>query len=96
MRTCGKRKGDKVFGLIDYWSGRLFAHAQTERCSSATDTAFLATVLEQTTGPLIVLHDGASYHTAAATTAFFADHAERLAIYPLPSYAPDYNPIEHL
>ena len=45
MRTCGKRKGAKVFGLIDYGSGRLFAQAQTERFSSATYTAFLALVL---------------------------------------------------
>jgi hypothetical protein len=96
VRTCGKRKGDKVFGLIDYWSGRLFAHAQTERFSSATSTAFLTLVLEQTSGPLIVLQDGASYHTAAATKEFIAAHAERLSVYQLPSYSPDYNPIEHL
>jgi hypothetical protein len=73
-----------------------FVHAQTERFSSATYTAFLATVLEQTTGPIIVLQDAASYHTAAATKAFFAEHAERFTVYQLPSYSPDYNPIEHL
>ena len=96
VRTCGRRKGDKVFGLIDYGSGRLFAHAQAERFSSATYTAFLATVLEQTAGPIIVLQDGASYHTAVATKAFFTAHADRLTVYQLPSYSPDYNPIEHL
>ena len=96
VRTCGKRKAQKVFGLIDYWSGRLFAHAQTERLTSATYTAFLASVLDQTTGPLILLQDGASYHRAAATQEFFAAHAERLTVYQLPSYSPDYNPIEHL
>lgn len=95
VHTCGKRKGDKVFGLIDYGSGRLFAHAQTGRFSSATYTAFLTTVLEQTTGPIIVLQDGASYHTALTTKAFFAAHADRLRADQLPSYSPDYNPIEH-
>lgn len=96
VRTCGKRKGDKVFGLIDYGSGQLFAHAQTERFTSATYTAFLSRVLEQTTGPIIVLQDGASYHTARKTKEFFAAHADRLRVYQLPSYSPDYNPIEHL
>jgi transposase len=96
VRTCGKRKGDKVFGLIDYGSGRLFAHAQTERFTSATYTAFLLQVLEQTSGPIILLQDGASYHTAITTKEFFAAHADRLHVYQLPSYSPDYNPIEHL
>jgi hypothetical protein len=44
----------------------------------------------------MVVHDGASYHKAAATTAFVAQHAERLSVHPLPAYSPDYNPIEHL
>jgi len=46
--TCGKRKADKVFGLIDYFTGRLFSHGQTERFTAATYGAFLTTVLEQT------------------------------------------------
>ncbi len=94
--TCGKRKAYKVFGLIDYFSGRLFAQGQTARFSGATYTAFLATVLAQTTQPLILIQDGARYHTSADARAFFAQHAARLSVYQLPSYAPDYNPIEHL
>jgi len=34
--TCGKRKAYKVFGLIDYFTGRLFSHGQTERFTAAT------------------------------------------------------------
>ncbi len=49
----------------------------------------------QTTQPLILIQDGARYHTAAKTQAFFATHAERLMVMQLPSYSPDYNPIEH-
>jgi transposase len=45
---------------------------------------------------LILIQDGAKYHTAAATKEFFAAHRERLTVYQLPSYSPDYNPIEHL
>lgn len=52
--------------------------------------------MDQTTQPIILIHDGARYHTARKTQAFVAQHAERLSVYQLPSYSPDYNPIEHL
>ncbi len=44
----------------------------------------------------MLIQDGAKYHTAAATTEFIAAHADRLSVYQLPAYSPDYNPIEHL
>ncbi len=94
--TCGTRKAYKVFGLIDYCTGRLFSHGQTERFTAATYCAFLTTVLDQTDQPLMLIQDGARYHTAAATKEFIAAHADRLSVYQLPSYSPDYNPIEHL
>ncbi len=56
----------------------------------------MQTVLARTTHPLILIQDGARYHTAAKTQAFFAAHAHRLTVHQLPSSAPDYNPIEHL
>lgn len=94
--TCGKRKAYKVFGLIDYMTGRLFARGQTERFTAASYCAFLAEVLTATEEPLILIQDGANYHTAAATQAFIAQHADRLTVHRLPSYSPDDNPIEHL
>jgi hypothetical protein len=53
-------------------------------------------VLEDTTGTIILIQDGAKYHTAARTQAFVAQHVDRVKAYQLPSYSPDYNPIEHL
>jgi len=94
--TCGKRKGYKVFGLIDYFSGRLFSHGHSERFTAASYCAFLAMVLATTTQPLVLVQDGARYHTAKETQAFCAAHADRLTVYQLPPYSPDYNPIEHL
>ncbi|GAC1355165.1 MAG: IS630-like element ISDra3 family transposase [Candidatus Dormibacteria bacterium] len=96
VRTCGRRKGYKVFGLIDYFSGRLFAHGHDGRFTAESYCAFLATVLAATTQPLVLVQDGARYHTAQATRDFFAAHAARLTVYQLPSYSPEYNPIEHL
>jgi transposase len=96
VRTCGKRKGYKVFGLLDYFSGRLFVHGHDGRFTAASYCAFLTTVLAATAQPLVLVQDGARYHTAQDTRDFFAAHAARLTVYQLPSYSPDYNPIEHL
>ena len=53
-------------------------------------------MLEQTTQPIILIQDGARYHTSAETKAFFARQAPRLQVVQLPTYSPDYNPIEKL
>jgi transposase len=95
VKTGGKRKGYKVFGLIDYFTGRVFWR-HTGRFNAQSYCDFLALVLAQTTQPLIVIQDGARYHTAAKTREFFLQPAERLTVEQLPSYSPDYNPIEHL
>lgn len=96
VKTGGKRKGYKVFGLIDYFTGRLFYRGHTERFNAESYCSFLQSVLATTTQPIILIQDGARYHTAAATQDFFTTHAARLTVHQLPSYSPDYNPIEHL
>jgi transposase len=96
VKTSGKRKGYKVFGLIDYFSGRFFHQGQEGRLNSTAYIAFLQQVLEQTSAPVILIQDGARYHTSAETKGFFAAHRERLTVFQLPSYSPDYNPIEKL
>ena len=53
-------------------------------------------MLLKTKGHLIIIQDGARYHTSKATKAFFQTHQKRLTRYQLPSYSPDFNPIEHL
>ena len=94
--TCGRRKALKVFGLIDYFTGRFFHQHQTERFTAEGYRAFLRSGARPDDPTVIVLHDGARYHTAAAIQPFFAAHRDRLTVYQLPGYSPDYNPIEHL
>ncbi len=94
--TSGKRKGYKVFGAIEYFSGRLFSQGIEGRFNSESYQAFLQMILAQTTQHLFLIHDGARYHTSASTQAFLAAHSERITEHPLPSYSPDYNPIEYL
>jgi len=94
--TSGKRKGYKVLGAIEYFSGRLFYQGIEGRFNSDSYQVFLQMIMAQTTEHLFLIHDGARYHTSASTKAFLAAHRDRITEHPLPSYSPDYNPIEYL
>jgi transposase len=96
VKTSGKRKGYKVFGVIEYFTGRFWYQGLEGRLNSEASIAFLTRVLEQTTQPIMLIQDGAKYHTSAAMQRFFALHTARLTVFRLPSYSPDYNPIEKL
>jgi transposase len=96
IKTSGKRKGYKVFGLIDYFTGRSFFKCQEERLNSETYAAYLKEVLNKTRKHIVLVQDGARYHTSARMKAFFEEHKQRLTVFNLPSYSPDYNPIEKL
>ena len=96
VKTTGRRKAYKVFGLIEFFSGRLFYQGIDGRFNGDSYLAFLTGVLEQTTAPLFLVQDGAPYHRSAPVKAFFAQHRDRLHVIHLPSYLPDYNPIEFL
>jgi transposase len=96
VKTTGKRKGYKVFGFIEYFSGRLFYRGQDSRFDSASYQAFVQQVMAETGQHLFLVQDGAKYHTSKSTREFFEQHRERLTICQLPSYSPDYNPIEFL
>jgi transposase len=95
-KTSGKRKGYKVLGLIDYFTGRFFYQGQEGRLNSTASMVFLTRVLTQTTQDVILIQDGAKYHMSAETKAFFTQQAARLQVVQLPTYSPDYHPIEKL
>lgn len=96
VQTTGKRKAYKVFGLIEFFSGRLFRQGVTGKLNAEAYLHFLTMVLDQTTQPLFLVQDGAPYHRAAKVKQFIAQPAARLTVTQLPSYSPDYNPIEYL
>jgi transposase len=56
--TSGKRKGYKVFGAIEYFSGRLFYQGIEGRFNSESYQAFLQGIMAQTTAHLFLIHDG--------------------------------------
>ena len=96
VKTTGKRKGYKVFGVIEFFSGRLLYQGLEDRFNSDTYQAFLLYLLAQVPGKIILIQDGAKYHTSQPTREFFEQNKDRLIVYQLPSYSPDYNPIEYL
>jgi len=96
IKTSGKRKGYKVFGLIDYFTGRFFYKCQESRFNSDSYIQFIQEVLSKTKKHIILIQDGAKYHTSAQSKQFFNKRHHRITVYNLPSYSPDYNPIEKL
>lgn len=96
VKTSGLRKGYKIFGLIDYLSGAFFYKGHTGKFNAESYQAFLTEVLAQTKQHLILIQDGARYHTSKAMVEFFTQHEDRLAVYQLPAYSPEFNPIEYL
>ncbi|PON09881.1 IS630 family transposase, partial [Candidatus Entotheonella serta] len=80
VSTSGKRKGYTIFGLIDYFTGQFFYKSHTGRFNSESYAAFLLDVLSQTQQHLIVIQDGARYHTSKAMQVFFETHKGRLTI----------------
>lgn len=96
VKTTGLRKGYKVFGAIELFSGHLVYQGTEERFQSDSYQSFLLHLLSQVSGKIILIQDGARYHTSKSTRAFFEQHKDRLIVHQLPSYSPDYNPIEYL
>ena len=92
--TPGLRTGYKVFGAIEFFRGRLLYPGTEQRFPSERYQTFLKALLSQGSGTIILIPDGARYHTRKATRAFLPQPQDRLIVYPLPSYSPDYNPIE--
>jgi len=93
VKTSGIRKGYKVFGLIEFFSGRFFFKAHEGCLNSDSYAAFLEEVMSKTKNNLILIQDGARYHTSKTMNEFFEKHSNRITVYKLPSYSPDYNPL---
>ena len=96
IKTSGRIKGHKIFGLISYADGKFFSSGIAGRFNSESYIEFLNGVINKNDRHIILIQDGARYHTSKQTREFFQAKKERLTVYQLPSYSPDYNPIEKL
>ena len=80
VQTTGRRKAYKVFGLIEFFSGRLFYQGLDGKLNGQSYIAFLTGVLAQTTEPLFLVQDGAPYHRAAPVKSFFEQHRDLVSV----------------
>ena len=95
VKTTGKRKNLKAFGVIDYFSGRFVFQTEENKLNSKSYISFLKKVLKRFAGKIILIHDGAPYHKSKIVKEFMA-FQPRLEAVRLPSYSPEFNIIEHL
>ena len=98
VKTCGKRKGLKMFGVIEFFSGKFFYQECADKFNAVTYRQFLAHLLENNTAPIFLIEDGASYHRSAELNQFKEKMRAlgRLFVERLPTYSPEKNPIEKL
>jgi hypothetical protein len=74
------RKGYKVFGAVEFFTGRLIYQGTEQRFQSDSYQSFLRYLLSQVSGRVILIQDGARYHTSKATREFIAQYKERLTV----------------
>ena len=98
VKTCGKRKGLKMFGAIEFKTGGF----RYKECNGKFEGNFYVECLKQIISelgcPIILIEDGAPYHKSQLVNEFKEEMMSRecLFVYRLPSYSPDKNPIEKL
>ena len=97
IKTKGKRRGLKMFGAIEFFGGS-FQYMEAE--GKFNGESYINFLKQITThySRVILVEDGAPYHRSAVVKEFAEKMKtqNRLHIYRLPSYSPDYNPIEKL
>ncbi len=97
VKTSGKRKGMKIFGAIEFQNGGFHYMENEGKFNSGNYVMFLKQVLSQYACPVILIEDGAPYHKGVANAFKEKMRQEgQLFVHRLPSYSPDYNPIEKL
>jgi transposase len=94
--TNGNRKNLKIFGMIDYFTGKLIYQVIDGKLNGESYIKFLRKVMRESSDKVIVIQDGAPYHRSKSVKTFEKESLDRLSIFRLPSYSPDYNPIEFL
>ncbi len=57
---------------------------------------FLQKIMDESTSKVILVEDGAPYHGSHIVKDFVKNHSEKLHLERLPSFSPDFNPIEKL
>ncbi len=98
IKTKGIRKGLKMFGVIEFFAGS-FQYMETDgKFNGESYIEFLQQIMEAYSCPVILVEDGAPYNRSKVVKNYKEEmeKKERLYTHRLPSYSPDFNPIEKL
>jgi transposase len=96
IKTSGSKKSYKVFGVIEYFTGKFYSKGWEGKLNSDSYSEFLKEILKKTNKHIYLIQDGARYHTSDEVEEIFCQNAHRLTICQLPVCSPDFNPIELL
>ncbi|MFD1774607.1 IS630 family transposase [Paenibacillus rhizophilus] len=95
VKTYGKHEGAKLFGALDYETGKVF-YQEDEAYDASAFERFLTSVLQAyPTGKIAMVLDNGRIHKAASIERF-VEEQPRLEFVFLPKYSPELNPIEGL
>ena len=87
-----------MFGAIEFHSGKFIFMETPEKFNSDSYLQFLRHLLDSSSAPIILIEDGAPYHRSSQVKEFQQDMKARGVLFTcrLPSFSPDFNPIEKL
>ena len=96
VKVTGKRGGFCVTSAISP-AGKLIFRIEKGKIKANEHIEFLRKILKQHPNrKIIVVEDSAPVHKAKKVDKFVEQNNKRLAVYRLPSYAPELNPTEHV
>ncbi len=80
---------------MEFFLGRSFHQGIEGKFNAESYQAFFGERVSPHDGTSLI-QDGATEPTSTAMRQFFVQHSDRLTVFQLPLYSPDYNPIESL
>lgn len=96
VKVTGKRGGFCVTSAISP-AGKLIFRIEKKKVNADRHIEFLKKIMKQHPNrKIIVIEDSAPVHKAKKVDKFVEQNKKRLAVYRLPSYAPELNPTEHV
>jgi transposase len=98
--TGGQRNTQKILGAVSLYEGQFVYRHQTEYFNTQTYRAFLEEIVlpayYRRNHRVFLIQDNASYHTKPEICEWFASQREKLEVFPLPRYSPQYNAQERI
>ena len=94
MQVCAE--AIKYLALLSILQENFLVKGHEGKLNAETYQTFLKGVMKKTRKHIILIQDNVPYHTCEDMQVFFYEHKDRITVYQLPVYSPDYNPIEKL